>query len=325
MNELSKSQAIAKIDDLAGKRVPFLFMADYLGERNYVIPADKLDPSQILFEINGYSNHSLDSLHNPIDLKRSPISFEDYKIVFDQVHKELAVGNSYLTNLTFRTPIKMQATLMDVFAQSAARYKLWFRDEFVVYSPEIFVQIADGTISSFPMKGTIDANELDAESKILENTKEMAEHATIVDLIRNDISIFADNVRVEKFRYLDLVKTNHKQLLQVSSKIVGDLEADYYSKLGEIVYSLLPAGSICGAPKPRTLEIISKYEDYDRGFYTGVFGYFDGDKLDSGVMIRFIQKEGEEFYYKSGGGIHFLSDPAAEYQEMLDKVYVPIR
>ena len=86
----------------------------------------------------------------------------------------------------------------------------------------------------------------------------------------------------------------------------------------------LPAGSICGAPKKKTLEIISKSETYKRGYYTGVFGIFDGSELQSAVMIRFIEKNGTEFLFKSGGGITFYSDPVKEYQELIDKVYVPI-
>src|SRR5690606_2034382 len=143
----------------------------------------------------------------------------------------------------------LSGSLLDVFHASPARYKLYFRDEFVVFSPEIFVQVNEGAISSFPMKGTIDALLPDANERILASPKEKAEHTTIVDLIRNDMSIHADKVRVEKFRYTDHLKTNHKSLLQVSSKIVGNLGTGWKEKLGEIIYSLLPAGSISGAPK----------------------------------------------------------------------------
>lgn len=70
--------------------------------------------------------------------------------------------------------------------------------------------------------------------------------------------------------------------------------------------------------------MILKSESYDRGFYTGVCGYFDGKDLDSGVMIRFIENEGNQFYFKSGGGITHQSDAYAEYQEMINKIYVPV-
>jgi para-aminobenzoate synthetase component 1 len=111
--------------------------------------------------------------------------------------------------------------------------------------------------------------------------------------------------------------------LQVSSQISGDLDYDYFSGLGDIFEKLLPAGSISGAPKKKTVEIIRKAETYDRGYYTGICGYYDGKNLDSGVMIRFIEDINGEFYYKSGGGITVNSNIWDEYNEMIDKVYVP--
>src|SRR5690606_17118068 len=107
------------------------------------------------------------------------------------------------------------------------RYKLFFDNQFLVFSPETFVQIREGKIFSYPMKGTIDADVPDAERKIMADRKELAEHITIVDLIRNDVSQVAQHVTVNRFRYIDRIKTNQKTLLQVSSEIVGILPPDY--------------------------------------------------------------------------------------------------
>jgi para-aminobenzoate synthetase component 1 len=200
---------------------------------------------------------------------------------------------------------------------------LLFENRFVVFSPECFVKIEDGIISSYPMKGTIDASIPSAEEIILNDEKEMAEHITIVDLIRNDLSIAARDVHVEKFRYLEKIETNSKNLLQVSSKIVGLLEPNYNERIGDIIFSMLPAGSISGAPKKKTVEIIQYAEQTKRGYYTGIFGYFDGRNLDSAVMIRFIEKTNKGLIYRSGGGITFMSNVNSEYQELIDKVYVP--
>jgi para-aminobenzoate synthetase component 1 len=174
------------------------------------------------------------------------------------------------------------------------------------------------------MKGTIDAATPDAEKAILNDNKETAEHYTIVDLIRNDLNVVSRKVRVERFRYIDTIVTNEKKLLQVSSEVCGYLEKDYLSHIGDIIFELLPAGSVSGAPKRKTSEIIAKTEDQERGYYTGVFGIFDGHKLDSGVMIRFIEKSATGYIYHSGGGITSFSDPLAEYKEMIDKIYVPV-
>ena len=149
-------------------------------------------------------------------------------------------------------------------------------------------------------------------------------HATIVDLIRNDLSIVADNVEVTRYRYTDILHTNKGDLLQVSSEIKGDLPPGFLARLGQIVFSLLPAGSISGAPKPKTLQIIEAVEGYDRGFYTGIFGWFDGRNLDSAVMIRFVEQQGNSLVFKSGGGITSQSNPEKEYEELIRKIYVPL-
>ena len=178
-------------------------------------------------------------------------------------------------------------------------------------------------ISSYPMKGTIDASVPDAERVILEDYKERSEHNTIVDLIRNDLNRVAERVDVKRFRYIDRLRVSRGEILQVSSEVTGRLTGDYYSRLGEIVFGMLPAGSISGAPKPSTLRIITQAERERRGFYTGVFGYFDGKKLDSAVMIRYIEVRDGRYYFRSGGGITINSDCRAEYEEVLAKVYLP--
>ncbi|GET22176.1 hypothetical protein JCM18694_24220 [Prolixibacter denitrificans] len=174
------------------------------------------------------------------------------------------------------------------------------------------------------MKGTIDAAIPNAASQILNDRKETAEHNTIVDLIRNDLSMVAKKVHVSQFRYIDEVKTHEKTLLQVSSEISGELPSDYHSNIGTIIATLLPAGSISGAPKQKTVEIIKESEIDQRGYYTGVFGLFDGQNLDSAVMIRYIEQKNNQMIFRSGGGITVFSEPEKEYQEMIDKVYVPI-
>ena len=124
-------------------------------------------------------------------------------------------------------------------------------------------------------------------------------------------------------RYIDEIITLEQNLLQVSSKITGILDNDWNNKLGDIIYSLLPAGSVTGAPKKKTVEIIKNVENYERGYYTGIFGYYDGEMLDSAVMIRFMEKKDDKIIFKSGGGITIYSKLKYEYNELKDKVYVP--
>ena len=210
---------------------------------------------------------------------------------------------------------------------SAIRWETFpiMKDRFVVFSPEIFVKIRDEHIYSYPMKGTIDATLPDARRRILEDPKETAEHATIVDLIRNDLSMVATEVMVTRYRYIDELPTHQGALLQVSSEIRGRLTGGWQAEVGDLFFRLLPAGSITGAPKKKTMEIIAEAETYERGFYTGVMGYFDGNSLDSAVMIRFLEQQADgSLIFKSGGGITSQSDLTSEYNEMKQKVYVPI-
>lgn len=321
---LTRQEIIQRVNQLSKAQIPFLFIIDYRAERGYVIQEDEIDESFIRFDFNSSNKIEEKNKCQEIKWEVSPVSFGDYENKFDQVVNQIQLGNSFLVNLTQPSNINTNLNLLDLYNQSKAKYKLWLIDQFTVLSPESFVKISAGKISSFPMKGTIDASIQNAADIILNNLKEKAEHATIVDLIRNDLSLVANNVEVLRYRYIDQLHTNKGDLLQVSSEICGDLSENYLEQLGDIIFSLLPAGSICGAPKPKTLEIIENVENYDRGFYTGVFGYFDGESLDSAVMIRFVEQIDNGLVFKSGGGITSKSNVHSEYQELIQKVYVPI-
>jgi len=313
------------MNDFGRQSEPFLFILDFELDKPILLPIKDVNPEEICFDIHGFSNSTVKFPPlSQADFQKFPINLDQYRRAFDQVINHIRLGNTYLLNLTFKTKIQTRLSLPEIFEQSRAPYKILYEDQFVVFSPEAFVKIDDNTISSYPMKGTIDAGIQDAEAVLLNDKKELAEHNTIVDLIRNDLSMVSKNVRVEKFRYIDKIKTHEKELLQTSSKICGDLLSDWKEHLGDILIPLLPAGSISGAPKKKTVEIIKEVENYDRGYFTGVFGYFDGQKLDSAVMIRFIEKTGDELYFKSGGGTTSFSNCESEYREMVDKVYLPI-
>jgi para-aminobenzoate synthetase component 1 len=286
---------------------------------------DEASQEGIFFNFNGITNRQEKKGDPPemiFDL--FPPDFETYEKAFSKVQTYIRRGDTYLLNLTFPTKIRTNLTLQQIYGFSNASYKLLFRDQFVVFSPEIFIRIQDRIITGFPMKGTIDAGIPDAEKIILDDRKEFCEHNTIVDLIRNDLAMVATGIKVDRFRYIDRLNTNRKDLLQVSSEISGILPENFRSQLGDIIFTLLPAGSVTGAPKEKTVQIIRNTEPSDRGFYTGICGYFDGKSLDSAVMIRFIENTQNGMVFRSGGGITALSNVADEYRELIDKVYVPV-
>lgn len=320
----SRTDMIEALNYYGRRRIPFLFIIDFDVNHLYCIPLRDIRSDEILYSINGFTNSCSVPMHRHIVLTRHPVPYDEYLEAFRRVIAQLRNGNSYLLNLTFPTPMTINVTLKDLFYNSRARYKLWLKDTFVVFSPETFIQIKGRTIAAFPMKGTIDASIENARDKILRDEKERAEHVTIVDLIRNDLGMVASNITVRRFRYVETIRTNQKDLLQVSSEITGGLGAGYHERIGDLLLTMLPAGSVTGAPKRKTVEIIRSVENYTRGYYTGIFGYFDGYNLDSGVMIRFIENNHGNYWYKSGGGITVYSDPRKEYEELIDKIYVPV-
>lgn len=373
-----KQEIIDKINRLASQDEPFLFVINYQGDKAFIRQLSDINPEECLFDFEGRGNFShawketwkegtseketwkketSEEEISETTWQIEPPLYEDYERSFNIVKSNIMAGNSYLTNLTCRVPVSCNLSLEEIFHRAKGKYKLLLRRKrnltpFVCFSPETFVRIKGGRIYSYPMKGTLDASLPNAEKQLMEDRKEAAEHATIVDLIRNDLSRVAENVRVDKYRYIDVLHTNKGDILQTSSEISGRLPEDYPHHLGEILDAQLPAGSITGAPKDKTMQIIQEAEGYDRGFYTGIMGIYDQGELNSAVMIRFIEeetspvdfetdgeknfkaKEGKasegkepkasrELYFKAGGGITSKSDCQREYEEVIQKIYLP--
>lgn len=387
-----KQEIIDKINQLASQDEPFLFVINYQGDKAFIRLLSGINPEECLFDFEGRGNlsHAWKETWKEGTSEKEiwkeeisettwqiePPLYEDYERSFNIVKSNIMAGNSYLTNLTCRVPVSCNLSLEDIFHRAKGKYKLLLRRKrtqaedkahlkeenieenltpFVCFSPETFVRIKGGRIYSYPMKGTLDASLPNAEKLLMEDRKEAAEHATIVDLIRNDLSRVAEDVRVDKYRYVDVLHTNKGDILQTSSEISGRLPEDYRQHLGEILDAQLPAGSITGAPKDKTMQIIHEAEGYDRGFYTGIMGIYDHGELNSAVMIRFIEEEtspvdfetdgeknfkasegkGDEasegkrdeasrkLYFKAGGGITSKSDCRKEYEEVIQKIYLP--
>lgn len=323
MNFTTASEVFEMMNSAGGRQ--YLFAVDFELDRGFFIH-DPAEQDHVLWRVGSNSNFAIDnSVPNQTVFEPHPITFGEYEPKFEIVRRGLHDGNSFLTNLTLRTQLSTDYTLEEVAKRSNSPYVLMVPDEFVCFSPETFVHISsDGEISARPMKGTIDAATDNALERLTDDPKEIAEHNTIVDLIRNDLSIVSSGVNVERFRYSERLKTLSGEIIQTSSLIKGRLRGEYLHRSGDVMRHMLPAGSVSGAPKEATLRIIREAEGIARGFYCGVFGYSDGHSLDSAVMIRYIEHSADgQIYFRSGSGITASSDPESEYYECIKKIYLP--
>ena len=341
MKILSFGELREQMNGLGRAGVPFVWGVDYARERCFVLE-EPFTEGEILWEVRGVGNKVAAGVVTTGEVAPEEamagegaaevvpelriarrVEYGEYEGMFATLRAGLLRGDSFLANLTVPTEVELRGTLRDVFRHSSAPFKLLIGDEFVCFSPEPFVTIREGMISTFPMKGTIDASLPEAERKLMEDYKETCEHFTIVDLMRNDINMVAEEVTVPRLRYVETIATAKGSILQTSSEVRGRIPAGKERDFGDIILPLLPAGSITGAPKPATVELIARSEIAPRGWYTGVFGYFDGAAMQSAVMIRCIQRGADgKLYFHSGGGVTVNSDCRDEYEEVLTKVYL---
>ena len=341
MKILSFGELREQMNGLGRAGVPFVWGVDYARERCFVLE-EPFTEGEILWEVRGVGNKVAAGVVTTGEVAPEEamagegaaevvpelriarrVEYGEYEGMFATLRAGLMRGDSFLANLTVPTEVELSGTLRDVFRHSSAPFKLLIGDEFVCFSPEPFVTIREGMISTFPMKGTIDASLPEAERKLMEDYKETCEHFTIVDLMRNDINMVAEEVTVPRLRYVETIATAKGSILQTSSEVRGRIPAGKERDFGDIILPLLPAGSITGAPKPATVELIARSEIAPRGWYTGVFGFFDGTVMQSAVMIRCIQRGADgKLYFHSGGGVTVNSDCRDEYEEVLTKVYL---
>ena len=326
MNFYNREEARQRMNNLAMQGVPFLFIIDYEGKHAVVEPENEVDANELryCFNVKGNATQTAKPANKDIEWRIEPPTKAEYQHSFNIVRNAMLAGNSYLANLTCRIGLRTNLSLTDLYNAAEARYRLWMKDKLVCFSPETFVKIAQGEISSYPMKGTAEDLSPSSAEQLLANEKEAAEHATIVDLIRNDLSMVANDVHVERYRYVERLNTHRGPLLQTSSEIRGRLMPHLMQRPGDVIFSQLPAGSITGAPKKKTVEVIAEAENYHRDFYTGVMGRWDNGELDSAVMIRFIDQCHGKLFFKAGGGITAKSNWKDEYHEVIEKVYAPI-
>jgi para-aminobenzoate synthetase component 1 len=266
----------------------------------------------------------------------SNFSRKSYRSAVEQIKEFIRRGDTYQTNLTqkFRAKLPPELRAADIFSRlrrdNPAPFSAFIDrgDSTVVSaSPERFFRMADGRIETSPIKGTrrrgtsrIEDEELKHE--LLNSVKDRAENTMIVDLLRNDLGRVCSfgTVAVEELCALE----EHPTLFHLVSTISGEVEPG--SGFADVIKAIFPCGSITGAPKIRTMEIIDDIEDESRGLSMGAIGYFVPETgfalkpgFDLSVAIRTMVIRGSEAEFNVGGGVVSDSDPDAEYEESLLK------
>lgn len=243
----------------------------------------------------------------------------------------LACGETYQANLTLPFACRLQgddqAWFLDLAAEQQAGFCAYVdlgRFRALSFSPELFFRLDGRTVTARPMKGTrralgVPADDDRLAGELARNPKERAENVMIVDLLRNDLGRIARPGTVRVPRLFEVER--YPSVLQMTSTITAELPGRACA--GDALAALFPCGSVTGAPKIRTMEILRGLERFPRGLYTGALGLLapTGDAVFS-VAIRTLVLDTRDGYavFGVGGGITYDSDPAAEYSECLAKL-----
>jgi para-aminobenzoate synthetase component 1 len=259
---------------------------------------------------------------------RSNFTHDEYIVALRRVKEYIAAGDIYQANLTQRLSAPLATTPWDLYRRltetNPAPFSAFFETPdcaVVSCSPERFLQVRGREVETRPIKGTRPRGatpEEDARlaAELVASEKDRAENVMIVDLERNDLGRVCEygSVHVPELFGLESYATVHHLVSTVRGRLREGTTAL------DCLRASFPGGSITGAPKVRSMEIIEELEPTRRGIYTGAIGYlcFSGD-MDVNIVIRTVVVKGGTAYFQVGGGIVADSDPEAEYEETLDK------
>lgn len=259
---------------------------------------------------------------------KSNMTREQYGLAFDKVKKYIRDGDCYQVNLSQRFAADFEGDswsaylkLREVNPAPFAAYLNFPFGAVLSSSPERFLRVTGNQVETKPIKGTKHRSVFAYEDKalavcLLESEKDRAENLMIVDLLRNDISKSCESgsVVVPKLFALETYATVHHLVSTISGRLANDKHAL------DLLRGCFPGGSITGAPKLRSMEIIEELEPHRRSVYCGSILHvgFDGN-MDSNICIRTLMKYGDQLYFNAGGGIVWDSKVDAEYKECFDK------
>lgn len=294
-------------------------------EKNYKDACDEL--TNIAALIKNGKKTEIEPLKLKSDFKPA-FSREKFCNMVDKAKNYIYEGDIFQVVLSNRIEAEISGSLFDTYrvlrTTNPSPYMFYFSSddiEIAGASPETLVKLDDNKLYTFPLAGTrprgkTDDEDLKLEKDLLSDEKELAEHNMLVDLGRNDIGRISEigSVKVEK--YLSIERFSH--VMHIGSTVTGTLRDDLDSLAA--IDSILPAGTLSGAPKIRACEIINELEDNKRGIYGGAIGYVDlSGNIDTCISIRIAFARNNKVFIRSGAGIVADSVPDKEFEECLNK------
>ena len=267
----------------------------------------------------------------PLQLKsdfKPVFSREKYCDMVLKAKNYIKEGDIFQVVLSNKIEAEISGSLFDTYrvlrTTNPSPYMFYFSSndiEIAGASPETLVKLTDKQLYTFPLAGTrprgkTDEEDLELEKELLADEKELAEHNMLVDLGRNDIGRISEIGSVSVDKYLSIERFSH--VMHIGSTVSGTLRSDLDSLVA--IDSILPAGTLSGAPKIRACEIINELEDNKRGIYGGAIGYVDlSGNIDTCISIRIAFARNNKVFIRSGAGIVADSVPGMEFEESLNK------
>lgn len=262
---------------------------------------------------------------------------EDLKPIFDKesfcnmvekAKKYIYEGDIFQVVLSNRLSAKYEGSIFNAYSNlreiNPSPYMFYFSSDDVEIagaSPETLVKLENGKVTTFPLAGTkprgkTKEEDLQLEKDLLADEKECAEHNMLVDLGRNDIGKISEFGTVNVEEYMKIERFSH--VMHIGSTVSGTIKAELDSL--DAIDSILPAGTLSGAPKIRACEIINELENVKRGIYGGAIGYIDfTGNMDTCIAIRLVFKKNGKIFVRSGAGVVADSVPEKEYEECINK------
>ena len=267
----------------------------------------------------------------PLKLKsefRPVFSREEYCDMVEKAKDYIREGDIFQVVLSNRIEADISGSLFDTYrvlrTTNPSPYMFYFSSndiEIAGASPETLVKLNGRKLYTFPLAGTrprgkTPEEDLKLEEELLGDEKELAEHNMLVDLGRNDIGRISEIGSVHVDKYMSVERFSH--VMHIGSTVTGTLKSDLDPLAA--IDSILPAGTLSGAPKIRACEIINELENNKRGIYGGAIGYVDlSGNIDTCISIRIAFSRNNKVFIRSGAGIVADSVPDSEFEESLNK------